>query len=58
MTYQNMERLTDSFLDFINKVLYGLAVLCSIIPASVRSSPKKRCVTHGFSPRRSTRPTM
>ncbi len=51
--YQSMERLTESFLDFINKVpFYGLAVLCLDHP-NVRAllpKAKKRFVTYGFSP--------
>ncbi|HEY2988310.1 MAG TPA: UDP-N-acetylmuramate--L-alanine ligase [Candidatus Binatia bacterium] len=51
--YQTMDRLTDSFLDFINKVpFYGLAVLCLDHP-NVRAlvpKVKKRFVTYGFSP--------
>jgi UDP-N-acetylmuramate--alanine ligase len=48
-----MERLNESFLDFINKVpFYGLAVLCLDHP-NVRAlipKVKKRFVTYGFSP--------
>jgi UDP-N-acetylmuramate--alanine ligase len=51
--YQNMERLNESFLEFINKVpFYGLAVLCLDHP-NVRAlipKVKKRFVTYGFSP--------
>jgi UDP-N-acetylmuramate--alanine ligase len=51
--YQSMERLTESFLDFINKVpFYGLAVLCLDHP-NVRAlvpKVKKPFVTYGFSP--------
>jgi UDP-N-acetylmuramate--alanine ligase len=51
--YQTMDRLTESFLDFINKVpFYGLAVLCLDHPAVRALLPKtrKRFVTYGFSP--------
>jgi UDP-N-acetylmuramate--alanine ligase len=51
--YQSMERLTESFLDFINKVpFYGLAVLCLDHPNVRALVPKvrKRFVTYGFSP--------
>jgi UDP-N-acetylmuramate--alanine ligase len=51
--YQTMDRLSESFLDFINKVpFYGLAVLCLDHP-NVRAllpKVKKRFVTYGFSP--------
>ena len=51
--YQTMDRLTESFLDFINQVpFYGLAVLCLDHP-NVRAllpKVKKRFVTYGFSP--------
>ena len=51
--YQTMERLTESFLDFINQVpFYGLAILCLDHP-NVRAllpKMKKRFVTYGFSP--------
>src|SRR5574341_352154 len=51
--YQTMERLTESFLDFINKVpFYGLAVLC-LDDANVRwllPKVRKRFVTYGLSP--------
>ena len=51
--YQTMDRLTESFLDFINKVpFYGLAVLCLDHPNVRALLPKvrKRFVTYGFSP--------
>jgi UDP-N-acetylmuramate--alanine ligase len=51
--YQSMERLNESFLEFINKVpFYGLAVLCLDHP-NVRAlipKVKKRFVTYGFAP--------
>jgi UDP-N-acetylmuramate--alanine ligase len=50
--YQTIDRLTESFLDFINKVpFYGLAVLCLDHPAVRALLPKvrKRFVTYGFS---------
>jgi len=51
--YQSMDRLKESFLDFINKVpFYGQAVLCLDDP-NVRSllpRVKKRYVTYGLSP--------
>jgi UDP-N-acetylmuramate--alanine ligase len=51
--YQTMERLTESFLAFINKVpFYGLAVLCLDHP-NVRAlipKVKKRFVTYGLAP--------
>ncbi|MCH6544507.1 MAG: UDP-N-acetylmuramate--L-alanine ligase [Deltaproteobacteria bacterium] len=51
--YQSMDRLKESFLDFINKVpFYGQAVLCLDDP-NVRSllpKVKKRYVTYGLSP--------
>ncbi|HEY3306450.1 MAG TPA: UDP-N-acetylmuramate--L-alanine ligase [Candidatus Binatia bacterium] len=50
--YQTMDRLTESFLEFINKIpFYGLAVLCLDHP-NVRAllpKVKKRYVTYGFS---------
>jgi UDP-N-acetylmuramate--alanine ligase len=50
--YQTMERLSDSFLDFINKIpFYGLAVLC-LDNASVRAvlpKVRKRFTTYGLS---------
>jgi UDP-N-acetylmuramate--alanine ligase len=51
--YQNMERLNESFLEFINKVpFYGLAVLCLDHPNIRALIPKvkKRFVTYGFTP--------
>jgi UDP-N-acetylmuramate--alanine ligase len=51
--YQSMERLAESFLDFINKLpFYGLAVLCLDHPTVRALLPKarKRFVTYGFSP--------
>ena len=51
--YQSMERLEESFLQFINKIpFYGLAVLCLDHPAVRALLPKtrKRFVTYGFSP--------
>jgi len=52
--YQSMDRLKESFLDFINKVpFYGQAVLCLDDP-NVRSllpRVKKRYVTYGLSRR-------
>src|SRR5574341_975175 len=51
--YQTMDRLSESFLAFINKVpFYGLAVLCLDHP-NVRAlipKVKKRFVTYGLSP--------
>lgn len=51
--HQNMDRLMESFLAFINKVpFYGLAVLCLDHP-NVRSllpKVRKRFTTYGFSP--------
>ena len=51
--YQTMDRLSECFLDFINKVpFYGLAVLCLDHP-NVRAlipKVKKRFVTYGLSP--------
>jgi UDP-N-acetylmuramate--alanine ligase len=51
--YQTMDRLTESFLEFINKIpFYGLAVLCLDHP-NVRAllpKVKKRYLTYGFSP--------
>ncbi|MGH7947828.1 MAG: UDP-N-acetylmuramate--L-alanine ligase, partial [Candidatus Binataceae bacterium] len=51
--HQTMDRLTESFLTFINKVpFYGVAVLCIDHP-NVRAlipKMKKRFVTYGFSP--------
>ena len=51
--YQSMDRLTESFLDFINKVpFYGLAVLCMDHPNVRALLPKvrKRFVTYGLTP--------
>ncbi len=51
--YQSMERLEESFLNFVNKLpFYGLAVLCLDHPAVRALLPKtrKRFVTYGFSP--------
>jgi UDP-N-acetylmuramate--alanine ligase len=51
--YQNMERLNESFLEFINKVpFYGLAVLCLDHPniRALLPKVKKRFVTYGFTP--------
>ncbi len=51
--YQTMERLTESFLTFMNKVpFYGLAVLCLDHPVVRALLPKvrKRFVTYGLSP--------
>jgi UDP-N-acetylmuramate--alanine ligase len=51
--HQTMERLMESFLNFINKVpFYGAAILCLDHP-NVRAlipKMKKRFVTYGFSP--------
>ena len=51
--HQTMERLNESFLDFINKVpFYGLAVLC-LDNANVRAllpKVRKRFTTYGLSP--------
>lgn len=51
--YESMDRLTESFLAFINKVpFYGLAVLCLDHP-NVRAllpKVKKRFATYGLSP--------
>jgi UDP-N-acetylmuramate--alanine ligase len=51
--HQTMERLNESFLDFINKVpFYGLAVLC-LDNANVRAllpKARKRFATYGLSP--------
>jgi UDP-N-acetylmuramate--alanine ligase len=50
--YQSMERLNETFLNFINKVpFYGLAVLC-LDNANVQAllpKVKKRCATYGLS---------
>jgi UDP-N-acetylmuramate--alanine ligase len=50
--YQTMERLNESFLNFVNKIpFYGLAVLC-LDNANVQAllpKVKKRCVTYGLS---------
>ncbi|MEK7209848.1 MAG: UDP-N-acetylmuramate--L-alanine ligase [Candidatus Binatota bacterium] len=51
--YQTMDRLTESFLAFINKVpFYGLAVLCLDHPTVRALVPKvkKRFATYGLSP--------
>jgi len=51
--YQTMERLTESFLTFMNRVpFYGLAVLCLDHPVVRALLPKvrKRFVTYGLSP--------
>jgi len=51
--YQSMDRLKESFLDFINKVpFYGQAVLCLDDPhvRSLLPKVKKRYVTYGLSP--------
>ena len=51
--YHSMDRLTESFLDFINKVpFYGLAVLCMDHPNVRALLPKvrKRFVTYGLTP--------
>ncbi len=51
--HQSMERLKESFLDFINKVpFYGQAVLCLDDPhvRSLLPKVKKRYVTYGLSP--------
>ena len=51
--YQTVDRLTESFLAFINKVpFYGLAVLCLDDPhvRSLISKVKKRFTTYGLSP--------
>lgn len=51
--HQSMDRLTESFLTFVNKIpFYGVAVLC-LDDANVRAllpKVKKRFVTYGFSP--------
>jgi UDP-N-acetylmuramate--alanine ligase len=50
--HQTMERLTESFLNFVNKIpFYGLAVLCLDNPQVQTLFPKvkKRCVTYGLS---------
>ncbi len=51
--HQTMERLNESFLDFINKIpFYGLAVLC-LDNANVRAllpKVRKRFTTYGLSP--------
>jgi UDP-N-acetylmuramate--alanine ligase len=50
--HQTMERLSESFLDFVNKIpFYGLAVLC-LDNANVQAllpKVKKRCATYGLS---------
>jgi len=50
--HQTMERLSDSFLNFVNKIpFYGLAVLC-LDNANVQAllaKVKKRCATYGLS---------
>jgi UDP-N-acetylmuramate--alanine ligase len=50
--YQSMERLNETFLNFINKVpFYGLAVVC-VDNANVQAllpKVKKRCATYGLS---------
>lgn len=51
--YQTMDRLSESFLTFINKVpFYGLAVLCLDHPTVRALIPKvkKRFTTYGLSP--------
>ena len=51
--YHSMDRLTERFLDFINKVpFYGLAVLCMDHPNVRALLPKvrKRFVTYGLTP--------
>ena len=51
--HQSMDRLKESFLDFINKVpFYGQAVLCLDDPhvRSLLPKVKKRYVTYGLSP--------
>ena len=51
--YQTMERLSESFLTFINKVpFYGLAVLCLDDPQvrGLLAKVKKRFTTYGLSP--------
>ncbi|MEX0804219.1 MAG: UDP-N-acetylmuramate--L-alanine ligase [Candidatus Binatia bacterium] len=51
--YQTMERLSESFLAFINKVpFYGLAVLCIDNPnvRAVLPKVRKRFATYGLSP--------
>lgn len=51
--YETMERLTEAFLAFINKIpFYGLAILCLDHPGVRALLPKvkKRFVTYGFSP--------
>jgi UDP-N-acetylmuramate--alanine ligase len=50
--YQTMERLTDSFLAFVNKVpFYGLAVLCldNVNVRALLPKARKRFVTYGLS---------
>jgi UDP-N-acetylmuramate--alanine ligase len=50
--HQTMERLAESFLNFVNKIpFYGLAVLCLDNPYVQALFPKvkKRCATYGFS---------
>ncbi|MDH3445958.1 MAG: UDP-N-acetylmuramate--L-alanine ligase, partial [Deltaproteobacteria bacterium] len=50
--HQTMERLNESFLNFVNRIpFYGLAVLC-LDNANVQAllpKVKKRCVTYGLS---------
>jgi UDP-N-acetylmuramate--alanine ligase len=51
--HQTMERLSDSFLSFVNKIpFYGLAVLCLDNPNVQALLPKvrKRFATYGLSP--------
>ncbi len=50
--YQTMERLNESFLDFVNKIpFYGLAVLCldNVNVQALLPKVRKRCATYGFS---------
>jgi UDP-N-acetylmuramate--alanine ligase len=50
--HQSMERLSESFLSFVNKIpFYGLAVLCldNVNVQALLPKVKKRCVTYGLS---------
>jgi UDP-N-acetylmuramate--alanine ligase len=51
--HQTMERLSESFLDFVNKIpFYGLAVLCldNVHVRALLPKVKKRFATYGLSP--------
>jgi UDP-N-acetylmuramate--alanine ligase len=50
--HQTMERLNESFLNFVNKIpFYGLAVLCldNVNVQALLPKVKKRCATYGLS---------